>query len=250
MVLVLVGLPTITHEVKDTNSNAKKTVMDTKQKHNFSNLIATIPAPANTQPHDLYLSVVNQQVQSINQLFQPTYLSAASNSSVNPLKSTVITKGADVERLQNHLEALQQSSFSTTGMSHVLATPSSSTRDLSEHLQNLTSSQNTFTHTFASTRVTDFSQFTHQSRPTYQFDTAQEASRYATFYSNYMYGNFSEKPKPAINNYSFFGGDNRGEGGRGWDRTCDSRYQDCSSFSNSSDCRSSGSDRCTSSLFK
>lgn len=236
--------------VQDNSNAAKKADTDTKQQHYFSNLMANIPEPTNTHSHDLYLSVVNQQAQSINQLFQANYLSAASNSSAEPLKSIAIAKCADIERLQNHLAVLQQSSASSTGMSQVLTTSSSYTRDLSEHLQNMASSENTFTQAFASTRVTDFSQFTPQSRPTYHFDTAQEASRYATFYSNYIYGNFSERPKPVSHSYSFFGGGSGGEGGRGWDRACDSRYQDCSSSSNPGDCRSSNSDRCTSSLFK
>uniref|UniRef100_UPI00260824CC scabin-related ADP-ribosyltransferase n=1 Tax=uncultured Legionella sp. TaxID=210934 RepID=UPI00260824CC len=224
------------------NKATEQSEAETRQKH-LSNLMTTIPEPANTHPYDLYLSTLNQQTQSINQLL------AASRSSIESLTNTVITKGADVDRLQNHLTGLQQSSASSAGMSQTLTTPSSSTNDLSQHVHNLASSQNTFTQAFASTRATDFSQFTQQSRPTYDFDTAEEASRYATFFSNYMHGDFRERPKPPRHNFSFFGGDNRGEGGRGWDRACDSRYQDCSS-SNPGDCRSSNSDRCTSSLFK
>lgn len=234
------------HTMFKNSDHEKRTLTENpKQRDVSTSKMANILAPANTDPTDLYLSVINQQTQSINQLLQSPYpIPNPVPDSINPFATT---RDSGMEHLQHHLTILRQTNPSLNETGKALTSSPSLTEKISEHLQNLANSQNSFHRTLASSHYNNFSQFTTQSPPVWHFNTASEADRYRAFFSNYIAGDFCVIP-PKSQDFSFFGGGASGSGGK--NGYCDNRFGNCSGGSSGSDnCRDSGSGKCESKFF-
>ncbi len=176
----------------------------------------TITQSSSLNHVDLYLATQNNQINS----------------------QALINQNSGIQRLQANLDTLQQMK-SSSAISSL-----SSNANMLQSLSNLKDSQERSTYNLTASRCDNFSQFTQNSRSTYYCNSLAEAARHTSFFSNYINGDFRERPTP-VNRSSFWGSRSHNDPGKSG--YCDA-FGNC--YGGADNCRDSSSGKCESSLFK